>query len=271
MACPREGTTGLESMRTPARAARANRQDTKAATITSVRKSARKRAALEEEELNAVRPGEDDNDCDVDFGAADGIVVDDDDDTKEALFFDAHSSAERAARPGQKALTSSEKLYAQFLPSTARGKAAMRGHVGAASTSTCAEEVVTAVEKDCKASRGPIDNKWYEIPKRELTPALRRELRLLKMRGVTDTKRFYKGNDTSKLPTRFQMGTVIEGAAEFYSSRLSRRERKATFVEEALADEQQQQQRKRRFAEIQEKRARLVKNKKRFQKKDKRR
>lgn len=36
-----------------------------------------------------------------------------------------------------------------------------------------------------------------------MTPDLKRDLRLLKLRGAFDPKRFYKTNDTSKLPTHF--------------------------------------------------------------------
>lgn len=34
------------------------------------------------------------------------------------------------------------------------------------------------------------------------------------------------------------MGTVVEGASEFYSSRLARKERKQTFTEEIMTDPQ---------------------------------
>lgn len=40
----------------------------------------------------------------------------------------------------------------------------------------------------------------------EITPDLKRDLRLLKLRGAFDPKRFYKTNDTSKLPTHFAVG-----------------------------------------------------------------
>ena len=35
-----------------------------------------------------------------------------------------------------------------------------------------------------------------------------------------------------------QIGTVVEGAADFYSARLTRRERKQTLAEEILSDQQ---------------------------------
>ncbi|CAI7867410.1 unnamed protein product [Closterium sp. NIES-54] len=57
------------------------------------------------------------------------------------------------------------------------------------------------------------------------------------MRNVLDPKRHYRSADSKKLPTHFQIGTVVEGAADFYSSRLTRRERKQSFAAELLHDE----------------------------------
>jgi Fcf2 pre-rRNA processing len=51
----------------------------------------------------------------------------------------------------------------------------------------------------------------------QITDEVKRDLRLLRLRGAFDTKRFYKKLD-GKFPKYFQMGTVIEPAAEFYSS-----------------------------------------------------
>ena len=41
-----------------------------------------------------------------------------------------------------------------------------------------------------------------------------------------------------EFPVLCQVGTVIEGAAEFYSARVPKKLRKRTIVEELLADEQ---------------------------------
>ena len=48
---------------------------------------------------------------------------------------------------------------------------------------------------------------WFNMPAVEYTPELRRDMRLLKLRGAYDPKRFYKTDDTSKLPKHFQIGT----------------------------------------------------------------
>ena len=43
----------------------------------------------------------------------------------------------------------------------------------------------------------------------------------------------------------------MEGTGEFYSSRMTKRQRKQTFTEEIMADVKVKQERKRRFAKMQ--------------------
>ncbi|CAI5995601.1 unnamed protein product [Closterium sp. NIES-64] len=94
--------------------------------------------------------------------------------------------------------------------------------------------------------------KWYDLPAPDITPEIKTELQLLRMRNVLDPKRHYRSADSKKLPTHFQIGTVVEGAADFYSSRLTRRERKQSFAAELLHDEDLKKYRKRKFLEIAE-------------------
>lgn len=82
---------------------------------------------------------------------------------------------------------------------------------------------------------------WHEIPERQLTPEEERDARLIENRQYLDPKRFYKSSGTGRkrgeLPNRVQFGTVIVGAHEFYSARLTRKERKSRIIDEVLADE----------------------------------
>lgn len=74
------------------------------------------------------------------------------------------------------------------------------------------------------------------------------------MRGssVLDPKRHYKTNTTKSLvPQYSQVGTIIEGPTEFYSARLSRKERHNTLVDEVLAEEKNRGKLKTRYAEVQ--------------------
>ena len=90
-----------------------------------------------------------------------------------------------------------------------------------------------------------------EIPEQEITPEVKRDFRLLKLRGVMDPKRFYKGSDEPKIPKRFHWGTVVEGPTEFYSSRMTKKTRKQNLTEEILGDEAVTAYRKRKFGELQ--------------------
>ncbi|KAJ2406967.1 rrna-processing protein fcf2 [Coemansia sp. RSA 2531] len=74
---------------------------------------------------------------------------------------------------------------------------------------------------------------------------------VLQLRNVLDPKRFYKKDASAKkIPKYFEVGTIIEGPTEFYSSRLTKKERKTTLVDELLADKQARDYFKRKVNEI---------------------
>jgi hypothetical protein len=105
--------------------------------------------------------------------------------------------------------------------------------------------------KEKQATAGP---EWFNLPKTDLTPELRRDLQLLKMRNVLDPKRHFKKMDSkSDVPAFSQVGTVIEGPTEFYNARINNKDRKRTFVEEVLAQEAQTGRFKNKSLEIQQK------------------
>lgn len=106
-------------------------------------------------------------------------------------------------------------------------------------------------------------DKWWQLPTTTITPDLKNELRLLHLRSAFDTKTFYKSFDHTKFPDRFQIGTIVEGPADFYGGRLTKRERKATMTEQLLADPDLTAMRKKRYAKIQEEATRFLKVKKR--------
>ena len=106
-----------------------------------------------------------------------------------------------------------------------------------------------------KMERKTAGKGWFDMKAVEYTPELRREMRMLKLRGAYDPKRFYKNADTSKLPTHFQVGTVVGGAADFYSARLAKRDQKRTLAEEVLHDKDIERARRGRFTKIQEQNA----------------
>lgn len=87
-----------------------------------------------------------------------------------------------------------------------------------------------------------------------MTPELKRDLQLIKMRGVLDPHRHYK-KDGGKLqaPEYSQVGTIVEGPTEFFTGRLENKKRKRTFVEEVLANERETGRFKKKYGDVQNK------------------
>ena len=81
-----------------------------------------------------------------------------------------------------------------------------------------------------------------------LTAELKRELLIVKMRGALDPKRFYRSSD-KKLPTYFQMGTVVGGADD--NDRTSKRDRQSSMMGELLADSKIKKRAKTQFLKSQ--------------------
>lgn len=96
-------------------------------------------------------------------------------------------------------------------------------------------------------------DQWFNLPKTEVTSQLKRDLQIIEMRSVLDPHRHYKKNTRKgKIPTFSQVGTVIEGPTEFYSSRINRKDRSKTFVDETMKTEAESGRFKRKYGEIQD-------------------
>ncbi|KAL2358086.1 rRNA-processing protein FCF2, partial [Cryomyces antarcticus] len=105
------------------------------------------------------------------------------------------------------------------------------------------------IAEEKKATAGP---QWFDLPRTDLTPELKRDLQLLKMRSVLDLKRHYKKeNGKAKAPEFSQVATIVEGPTEFFSGRLLNRDRKKTFVDEVLAREAQTGRFKNKYNDVQ--------------------
>ena len=90
------------------------------------------------------------------------------------------------------------------------------------------------------------------MPRTDLTPQLKADLQLLKMRSILDPhQHFKKDNSKNLVPEYSQVGTIIEGPTDYFSARLTRRERKKTFVEEVLATERSTGRFRRNYNDIQ--------------------
>ncbi|ORX84188.1 Fcf2-domain-containing protein [Anaeromyces robustus] len=94
-------------------------------------------------------------------------------------------------------------------------------------------------------------SKWFDMPAPEITPEIKLDLQLIKMRNVLDRKRHYKKDESKGLPKYFQVGRIIEDKSEYFSSRLTKKERKNTLLDEIMNDVNSRQYFKRKFNEIQ--------------------
>src|SRR5690606_15959249 len=95
---------------------------------------------------------------------------------------------------------------------------------------------------------------WFDLPKTKLTPELKRDFQILRLRGALNPKVHYKKSASKTLVPRYcHVGEVVEGSADFYSARLTRRERKMTFAQEVLSTSGLKARSKSKYSTIQEK------------------
>ena len=109
------------------------------------------------------------------------------------------------------------------------------------------------VVKAREAKRQAAQDDWFTLPKPSdaKRKQLERDLTLIKHRAALDPKRHYK-KQKWVAPERFSVGTIVEGAGEFFSGRIRKRERKETLVESLMGDDVSNKYFKRKFSEIQE-------------------
>ncbi|XP_029285508.1 deoxynucleotidyltransferase terminal-interacting protein 2 [Cottoperca gobio] len=91
---------------------------------------------------------------------------------------------------------------------------------------------------------------WFNMKAPEMSQELKGDLQVLKMRGATDPKRFYKKSDRDGFPKYFQVGTVVDSAVDFYHSRIPKKQRKRTMVEELLSDAEFRHNNKKKYQHI---------------------
>uniref|UniRef100_A0A8R1I3E0 Fcf2 domain-containing protein n=1 Tax=Caenorhabditis japonica TaxID=281687 RepID=A0A8R1I3E0_CAEJA len=104
-----------------------------------------------------------------------------------------------------------------------------------------------------KAEREKTKGKaWFDLPATELTDEAKRDLEMLQMRSALDPLAHYKRNDRAVLPKYFQVGRVVDAPEDFYSSRMLKKERKKTMVDELLHNEESLSKAKKKYAEIRE-------------------
>ncbi|OCT71483.1 deoxynucleotidyltransferase terminal-interacting protein 2 [Xenopus laevis] len=108
---------------------------------------------------------------------------------------------------------------------------------------------------------------WFDMKAPEMTEELKNDLKALKMRAAMNPKRFYKKNDRDGFPKYFQVGTVVDSPLDFYHSRIPKKERKRTLVDELLADSEFRRYNKKKYREIMAEKAAMAEGKKKRKKK----
>ncbi|CAJ0606065.1 unnamed protein product [Cylicocyclus nassatus] len=93
---------------------------------------------------------------------------------------------------------------------------------------------------------------WFDLPATELTEEAKADLELLQMRSAIDPLAFYRRTDRNVLPKYFQVGHVVDAPEDYYSSRMTKKERKKTMLDELLYDQQFTQSKREKFKRIQE-------------------
>jgi Fcf2 pre-rRNA processing len=99
---------------------------------------------------------------------------------------------------------------------------------------------------DLSAGKG-----WFGMMSCEITDQVKADLQVIRNRTYLNPKKFYKKADAFG-SSHLQIGTVIEGSAEFYSSRLTNKERRTTLTQEIMADPEIASYAKRKFTTIQQ-------------------
>eukprot|EP00612_Vaucheria_litorea_P000501 CAMPEP_0171452850 /NCGR_PEP_ID=MMETSP0945-20130129/794_1 /TAXON_ID=109269 /ORGANISM="Vaucheria litorea, Strain CCMP2940" /LENGTH=246 /DNA_ID=CAMNT_0011977601 /DNA_START=111 /DNA_END=851 /DNA_ORIENTATION=+ len=79
---------------------------------------------------------------------------------------------------------------------------------------------------------------WFGYRGAEPSKELQRDIDVIKMRSYLDPQRFYKASEIGNRGIGLQqVGTVVEAPNEFFSSRLTKRQRRRTVVDELMSDQ----------------------------------
>jgi len=108
-----------------------------------------------------------------------------------------------------------------------------------------------AKDKEKQREKGKTTGRrWFDMAAPEITPELKNDLKLLKYSKVLSNDKFFKNEDRRGTPKFFQMGKVMDSFEDFYSSRLTNKERRGNLVDELLADADFKRLQKKRQAKM---------------------
>ncbi|KEY67278.1 hypothetical protein S7711_04531 [Stachybotrys chartarum IBT 7711] len=92
-------------------------------------------------------------------------------------------------------------------------------------------------------------DQWFGLPKTDLTPEMKRNWQLLRMRNLLDPKQQKKPLRAS-VPKYSHLGEIISNPQDPHTAKITRKERKRTFLEEVMNSHSQSKLRH-RYAGIQ--------------------
>lgn len=98
---------------------------------------------------------------------------------------------------------------------------------------TVREPVVKS--KSATKKKDSAGSDWFDLPKTVNTNEFKRDWQILRMRGVLDPKH-QKKTLRAEVPKYSQVGEIVAGPTDYFSGRLTRRERRQNLVEEAMRD-----------------------------------
>ncbi|EDQ88777.1 uncharacterized protein MONBRDRAFT_26080 [Monosiga brevicollis MX1] len=107
-----------------------------------------------------------------------------------------------------------------------------------------------AIRRNERKKNPTAGRKWFNMPATEITPEVAADLKILGMRDVLDRKRHYRSADSSQPPKFFQVGRIVDGAADFYSDRSTKKAAKRTLVDELLEDQSTRRYNKQKFVQL---------------------
>ena len=95
---------------------------------------------------------------------------------------------------------------------------------------------------------------WFNMRATPMTEEIERDMALIRNRNYLDPKRFYKSADKSQGGAKLfvQRGTVIEGPTEYYSSRLTKKQRRSNLVDEVMAEPESSQWTQQKYQQMQQ-------------------
>ncbi|EER18353.1 conserved hypothetical protein [Perkinsus marinus ATCC 50983] len=73
------------------------------------------------------------------------------------------------------------------------------------------DAVLAVAEKEAKREKDARLGGWFGLPRQQLTPQMRNELRILKLKPYMDPMKFMERLDSKKLPTHFHIGVEVGG------------------------------------------------------------